>query len=776
MKFGIVSKRFTLGLACLLTAPVAVPCLADVPSPPPLGYVGEVPRPVETPTPTSVPTPPDHEGETLITAKQMHSDSETGIVTATGSVEIVRANHVLHADTVTYNQKTGVMTADGHVALLMPTGEVEFAEHQEITGDMKQAFAENVGILYPDNSRVAAVTVQRYAGRYTVADHAMYTACNVCRENPDQEPLWQLKADTITHDNDEHEIYYHDVTIDFADVPVAYTPYLSTPDPTVKRQQGFLAPLPGYSTYIGANVKTPYYFDLAPEQDLTLTPTFSATDKVQLAAEYRRRFAAGKMQLDGSMTHADLVNDVGVDKGKKWRGDLMGTFLYDLTPVWRAGSDIQYASDKSYLQRYQMSSLSQTTSRAYVEGFQGRDYMALNTYHFQDLRPGVDVAEPLVLPSATINALGDPGQAFGGRWSFDGNTLITTRNNTGMTVAQQGPDMRRLSLNGGWERQLTSDTGLVTTVSGLMRTDSYWANNVAATDGSGVIYNQASFTRGFGQGNVVMRYPMGRSGDGYQQLMEPIVAVTAAPKVYVSAKQPVEDSQDVEFDETNLFSPNRFTGSDLIEGGSRATYGMRNALTMDSGARIDVFGGESYNFTRNNAFPAQSGLNTQASDYVGRVDFAPVDWFNANYGFRLAQSDLAPQRQDALVSFGAPIFRPSIRYIEAYETNLATNLVDQVKQVTFNFSSNFAKYWTLTGSHVQAFDPQPGPRSTGVSLNYVDECVAFGITVNHNDTSGGTISSGTSAVFHLFLKNIGGLHDDSASNITYPAEFRQTAP
>ena len=794
MSFGIVSKRTAMGVACLLTAPIAMPCVAAVP---PVGYVGEMPRvegqaiptlmPLgytgEVPRPQTsrslrpaAPASDNHEDETLITSQQMHSDSATGIMLAMGKVEIVHGDHMLHADTVTYNQKTGVMTADGHVVLLMPSGEVEFADHQEISGDMKQAFAERIGILYPDNSRVAAVTAERYEGRYTVANHAMYTACNVCRENPDNPPLWQLKADTITHDNTEHEIYYHNATIEFADVPVAYTPYLSTPDPTVKRQQGFLSPMPGYSTNIGEYLKTPYYVDIAPDKDMTITPTFSTIDKAQLAAQYRQRFASGALQLDGSLTRADLIDDSGVYKGQKWRGAMFGTFQYDLNSTWRTGTDLQYVSDKSYLHRYQISSLDQTISRAYVEGFKGRDYMALNSYHFQDLRAGSSTAEPLVLPSATFSALGDPGQALGGRWSFDGNTLVTTRSNTRLPITQQGPDTRRLSTNAGWQRQLTSDTGLVTTVSGLMRTDSYWANHVVASDGSGSVYNQALFTREFGQGNAVMRYPLGRSGEGYQQLMEPIVALTAAPTVRVSAKQPVEDSRDIEFDETNLFSPNRFTGSDLIEGGSRITYGIRNAVTMDSGARIDVFGGESYNFTPDNAFPALSGLNAQASDYVGRVDFAPVDWFNANYGFRLAQGDLSPQRQDALVSFGAPIFRPSIRYIEAYETNPTTNLIDQVRQITFSFSSNFTKYWTLTGSHVQAFDPQPGPRSTGLALTYADECFAFGIDVNRNDLIRADVSSGTSVAFHLYLKNLGGMHTDSSSEVSFPAEFRQTAP
>ncbi len=115
----------------------------------------------------------------------MHSDQDSGILTATGHVEIAKAGYILHADKVTYDQNTGVMHAEGHVAMLSPDGDVQFSDAQEVTGDMKQAFAENIGVLFPDNSRMAARRAQRYDGRYTVADQGVYTACNVCKDDPE---------------------------------------------------------------------------------------------------------------------------------------------------------------------------------------------------------------------------------------------------------------------------------------------------------------------------------------------------------------------------------------------------------------------------------------------------------------------------------------------------------------------------------------------------------------------------------------------------------------
>lgn len=714
----------------------------------------------------------DRKNETLITAQHMSSDENTGIVTAAGKVEISRNDYVLHADKVTYNKNTGVMHAEGHVAILDPTGEVEFANQEEITGDMKQAFAENIGILFPDNSRFAARRAQRYEGRYMVAEQGSYTACNVCKENPDHPPLWEVHGEKIVHDNVEHEIYYHDATVNFAGLPVMYTPYFSAPDPTVDRRQGLLAPTPGISPNIGDFIKIPYYFDIAPNEDAVFAPTFSTKDTAQLGGEYRRRFAQGAMQFTGSFTHTDLVSTVGINEGKQWRGNLNGNFLYNIDNQWRAGTDVAFASDKSYLQRYHISSADQLTSRAYLEGFRGRDYAVTNMYYFEDLRPGTQPVQPLVLPEAKFSALGDPGQTLGGRWSLGGSLLSTTRDNKNQSINQQGPDTRRASLNAGWERQLISNTGLVVTPSALMRTDSYWADNVINPNNSGQNFNNIILARQFEQANVVARYPISRNGDGYQHLIEPIVAVTAAPEIKADPRLPIEDSSDVEFDETNLFSPNRFTGTDLIEGGSRATYGLRNAFTMNNGARVDIFGGQSYAFTKDNLFPEESGLHRQLSDYVGRIDLLPFDWISANYGFRLNEHSFSPERQDALVSVGAPVFRPYVRYISADQTE-TTGIVDKVEEATLGFSSTFAKYWTLTASHTQEFQPQPGARGTGLNLTYADECFVFGVGANHDDTQRADISSGTSVLFHFFLKNVGGIHTDGATAGNFQPQFRQ---
>ncbi len=166
-----------------------------------------------------------------------------------------------------------------------------------------------------------------------------------------------------------------------------------------------------------------------------------------------------------------------------------------------------------------------------------------------------------------------------------------------------------------------------------------------------------------------------------------------------------------------------------------------------------------------------SGLRNQTSDYVGRVEFVPTQWLDFNYGFRLDHSTLSPQRQDARLSFGAPVFRPYMRYISAYETQ-TTGPVTNVEQATLGEDSVLSKYWHLHAEHTQAFSPQPGPRTSTVALNYIDECFVFGFTISHDDTNRLDVSSGTSAVFHLYLKSLGGIETDSTKS-TFTNEFQQ---
>ena len=124
--------------------------------------------------------------------------------------------------------------------------------------------------------------------------NGVYTACEPCRDDPKKPPLWQVKAARIIHNQTEKMMYFEDARIEFFGVPLAYLPYLATPDPTVKRKSGFLMPI--YSQLDRLRLRrsrSPYYFALAPNYDLTISPRITTKQGPLLQSEFRHRLEDG---------------------------------------------------------------------------------------------------------------------------------------------------------------------------------------------------------------------------------------------------------------------------------------------------------------------------------------------------------------------------------------------------------------------------------------------------------------------------------------------------
>ncbi len=90
--------------------------------------------------------------------------------------------------------------------------------------------------------------------------------------------------------------------MEFYGVPVLYIPYFSQPDPSVKRQSGFLTPTLMSSTELGQQAEIPYYWAISPDKDVTLIPRFTTKEGTVYQGEYRQRFEDGRIQMFGTAT------------------------------------------------------------------------------------------------------------------------------------------------------------------------------------------------------------------------------------------------------------------------------------------------------------------------------------------------------------------------------------------------------------------------------------------------------------------------------------------
>ena len=689
--------------------PVQTPApVRPLPAPRPLVKTAPAPRPsAGPPTPITAPAKaPETDGADIsvhLSADEMNFDQEKGLVTAIGNIEIIHEGRRLLADRIIYDQKTGVVSAFGNVQLLEPGGEKIFGEQMQISGDLKDAVIKGIGIILTDRARIAASGARLSGGVTTEMRQGVYSPCNLCKDDPDRPPLWQIKAVKIIHDKNSRTIEYRDAWLEIMGFPVAYTPYLSHPDPTVKRESGLLVPSFGNSSDLGFIAQLPYFYNISPTSDATITALITGQEGSGAIGEYRRRFLNGTLEATASLVGGDSEEDV--------RGHIDAEGRFDIDDTWRWGFDLNRATDDTYLRRYGFSSPASLNTRIFAEGFRDRNYFSANGYAFQGLRSTDDSdLEPLVLPLVDFNHLSAPDR-FGGQTVLDVSFLAIARDG--------GTDTRRLSIRPGWQLPFKGPLGDVYMLSLSLNTDLYQVDHLARTqkpEFSGV------------SGRIVpqimldWRFPFVRNEGSVSQVIEPIAAAFYSPYGGNSNKIPNEDSTELEFDDTNLFSANKFSGLDRVEGGPRISYGLKWGLYGKGGGSTNLFVGQSWRPRSDDTFAANSGLEENFSDLVGRVHITPGPYLNLIYRTRLAADNFTPKRNEVSFDAGVPAFRVNANYV--FIEQQADSEFSGREEINLSLQSQLNKYWRTSFSGIRDLATDE-LRTLGASLVYENECVIF---------------------------------------------------
>ena len=669
----------------------------------------------------------------LFQADELTHDRELGIVHASGHVEVTHADQILLADTITYNERDDMLTATGNVSLTQPSGEVMFADYFEVTGDLKNGTIRDLRVIMADGSRVAAAGGRRVGGVVNEFNNGVYSPCELCTTDRNRPPLWQVKAVRVVHDNEKHTVVYRDAWLEVAGVPVMYTPYLSHPDPTVKRKSGLLPPSFGNSSDLGVIVRTPYYFSVSPQMDATLTPMYTSNEGAVAIGQFRHHLANGLYRIDASLTE---------DSEDEVRGHIDAMGRYELNETWRLGADIQRATDDTYQRRYQFDSDSPLESRLFAEGFRGRNYAVANAYAYQNLRADSDPEQsPIVLPMIEYHHIGQPS-VVGGRTNLDANMTVLTRDD--------GVNMRRASVAGGWQLPYTAPAGDVYTLSASLRGDAYHVEGVSRDD-------RDDFT-GF-TGRIVpelglhWRYPFIKDQDSIHQIFEPIASMIVSPYGGNPDSIPNEDSVEFEFDDTNLFEGNRFSGLDRVEGGPRANYGVHWGVFGNKGGYSDILVGQSVRMQSDDTFTEGSGLDDRISDVVTRIRVSPGRMVDLTYRGRFDKDNLAARRNELTTTVGSRALKISLGY-SFYDGKAGSEYGDR-EQLQSLISSQFTKFWRGYFSSNNDLAAGGDTLSNGLGLTYEDECLTFSVTGSRTYFQDRDLQPTDSVMFRVVFKTLG---------------------
>ena len=686
----------------------------------------------------------------MIEADKIRYNNTKKVAIAYGNVQITQGDKVLLADSLVYNQNTNIVKAKGNVSFLEQNGNVLFADDIELKDDLKAGVVDGFGAILSDGSKIAANKAIREDDNITVLEKVVYSPCTLCKKDPLKAPLWQVKAKRATIDQENQRVKYNHAFFEIKGFPVFYSPYISHATPDADRKSGFL--IPKYSTddIFGTMIKTPYYYNISPNKDLTLSPTFTTNEGVILEGKYRHLLSSGQYSLSASLTNPDKVDENGNHiSGNEIRGHIEGEGEFEINDSWKWGFEGKRSTDDTYLRRYDFSDEDVLTARAYVNQVSGRNYSKIESITFQGLNEEDDPGKtPLILPVGKMHLESDKSEN-GSNWALDGNILALLRD--------EGVTSRRVSLEGSWNLPYVTDSGNIFSLKTSLRTDGYYVDSVLKDPSDSTSESQDGLTsRIVPQAELKWSLPLAKPGENRQFFFEPVANFILSPYGGNPDKIPNEDSQDIEFSDDNLFYSNHFTGYDLIENGPRINYGMRARVEDYKYGNLDLIFGQNYRARKDNNFNSSTGLDDNFSDLVGRVAYQKGDFFDASYRFRVDKDSWSLNKNAVSTEFKFSPFKFGLDYvsIDEYYDNQNDEEGESRKTLIANSSVDLTKNWTLSGDINRNIE-EGDWISTKASLFYKGDCIDIGTSWEREYTRDRDVEPNTTFSVQIFLRNLG---------------------
>jgi LPS-assembly protein len=751
------------------------------------------------PIPTR-PKPPRaaSDGQMLVQAVEVDYDYNNSRVSAVGNVQMFYNGTSVEADKVIYDQKTKRLHAEGNIRMTDADGKITYANVLDLSDDYRDGFVDSLRVDTAEQTRMAATRSERTNGNYTVFENGVYTACAPCKDDPKKPPLWQVKGARIIHDQSDKMLYFENAQLEFFGVPMAYLPYFSTPDPTVKRKSGFLMPSVTSDSTYGYGVEVPYYWAISPDFDATFNPRFTSRQGVLLQAEFRQRLINGSYQIRAyGIDQLDRGAFAGQPGDRQFRGGVDTKGQFALNDKWVWGWDGVLLSDYFFFSDYKLAQYrdplgsflslpTEAISQLYLTGVGSRSYFDARTIYYLSYSGNQDkvpVIHPVVDYSNVINH-----QILGGEFSYKTNFTSLTRetaafdpittlaNTNGLCLTASADPMARLptqcllrgmpgtytraTVEGQWRRSFTDPAGEIWTPFAILRAD--------AIDAS--ISNQPGVSNFLPVGDtqalrlmptvgLEYRYPFINVQPWGTTTIEPIGQVIIRPNETYAGKLPNEDAQSMVFDASNLFAVDKFSGYDRVEGGGRANVGVQATTQFDRGGAVNVLFGQSYQLFGLNSFAVadatntgiDSGLQRARSDYVGSVNYSPNRTYTFSVRSRLDEQTLNINRFEAegrasfdrwsvALTYGNYAPQPDLGYLIRREGLLGSGSI----KVAANWVVSGAARWDLEANKLNQYI---------VGAGYVDDC--FVLAANY--VTSYQYSAGTTppVLSHAFMLQIG---------------------
>lgn len=679
-----------------------------------------------------------------LVADEVRFDPEAEVLVAAGNVEVLQNGVVLRASEIQYDGRADRLRVTGPLYLIDGQEVVLIADFAELSGDLKNGVLAQARAVFSEKLQLAANEVRRADGRYTQFYKSVASSCRICKNDPT--PVWEIRAERITHDAERRQLYFDNATFRVLDVPIFYWPFLRLPDPTEKRASGFLLPEFNSSDELGIGVKVPYFFTLGDHADLTLTPWLTTSGSRTLEARVRHKFRFGEYEVNGAITKDDLTAT------EENRGYVFADGTFTLPRGFGATWDIEAVTDNGYLLQYDYSDKDRLDSAINIDRTRRDEYAGVELIHYNSLRDGDDNQTLTSIVGDAVYTRRFSPQYIGGIASVsveaEGHYRRSSFDATNSGLAR---DVARLSSVLDWRRDWVSGNGMVFAVAGALRADWYQVRQDARLrfDDTTEITPYAS---------AEWRWPMLRRSSAATHLVEPVVQFVYADTDPRNVDD--EDSILVEFDEANLYSFSRFPGADRQEQGSRLNLGVTYTRQDVDGWSLGLTVGRVLRESNTGQFSVSTGLDGQSSDWLLAAQVKIGDRFNL-INRTLVDDGLTISRNEMRLTWHEDMFRlgSTFAWLEA---DPAEGRPLDTSEFNIDGAYRISRHWTLSSNLRYDF---VGDRTTraGVGASYQNECAKVDLSVSRRFTTSTNVSPSTDFNLSVQLAGFGatGIGGDS---------------
>ncbi|AZL63182.1 MULTISPECIES: LPS assembly protein LptD [Enterobacter] len=683
-------------------------------------------------------------GDTNSLPVTITADSSKGTypdnATFTGNVDINQGNSRLQADEVQLHQKQPEGAAEP-VRTVDALGNVHYDDNQVILKGPKawsNLNTKDTNVWKGDYQMVgrqgrgdADLMKQRGENRYTILENGTFTSCLPGSNT------WSVVGSEVIHDREEQVAEIWNARFKLGPVPIFYSPYLQLPVGD-KRRSGFLIPNAKYSTSNYFEFYLPYYWNIAPNMDATITPHYiHKRGNIMWENEFRylTHAGAGLMELD-YLPSDKVFQDEHPTEGDKHRWLFYWQHAGVMDQVWRFNVDYTKVSDSSYFNDFSSKYGSSTDGYAtqkFSVGYAVQNFDAtVSTKQFQvfsDQSTPTYGAEPQLDVNWYQNDVGP----------FD--TRVYAQAVHFVNTDSDMPEATRVHLEPTINLPWSNDWASLNTEAKLMATH-YQQKNIDNYNASRNANLEESVNRTLPQfkmdGKLIFERDMALLADGYTQTLEPRMQYLYVPYRDQSKIQNY-DSSLLQSDYSGLFRDRTYGGLDRIASANQLTTGVTTRVYDDAAVeRFNVSVGQIYYFTESRT--GDDNINWEKDNKTGSLVWAGDTYWRMTDRWGLRGGVQYDTRLDNIATSSAAIeyrrdedrmvqltYRyASPEYIQATLPSYAGSepYKDGISQVGGAASWPIADRWSIVGAYY--FDTNANkPADQMVGLQYNSCCYAL---------------------------------------------------